>query len=269
MYTVKSGDTLTGIARRHNIRLEDLLRLNPGIKYPDRIHPGDRIHLGTETPKPPAGAPNPSPWAAWAQPRKPAPLSDTDWGDAVKEYKIGRAELEAVAEVESGASAWLEVGHPPHYRPKILFEAHVFSRRTGGKWDLTHTNISQPRWNRAVYRGGIGEYARLESAMALDRIRALESASWGRFQIMGFNHEAAGFDTVEGFVQAMFQSERQQFRTFLAFLTDKGLHRFLRSRDWEAFAKGYNGPAAEQNRYAERLQRAYLRAVARLSRRLA
>jgi len=44
-YTVKSGDTLSAIAQRHQTTLSSLLRLNPDIENPDRIFPGQRLKL--------------------------------------------------------------------------------------------------------------------------------------------------------------------------------------------------------------------------------
>ena len=41
--TVVSGDTLWGIAQRYDVALEELLRVNPGIKNPNLIRVGDRV----------------------------------------------------------------------------------------------------------------------------------------------------------------------------------------------------------------------------------
>lgn len=42
-YTVVSGDTLWGVAKRYGVALENLLQANPGIKNPNLIHPGDKV----------------------------------------------------------------------------------------------------------------------------------------------------------------------------------------------------------------------------------
>ncbi len=42
-YTVVSGDTLWGIANRYGISYSDLLALNPQIKNPNLIYPGDEV----------------------------------------------------------------------------------------------------------------------------------------------------------------------------------------------------------------------------------
>jgi LysM repeat protein len=264
MYTVQPGDTLGGIARRHGLTLAALLALNPGIADPDRIVVGQRLKLPEDD----------SIWSAWMLPDPPR-LSDSDWEDAAREFKIERAALEAVAEVEAPSDGFL-----PDGRPRILFEAHVFSRLTGRVYDLRHTDISSPRWNKALYKGGAAEYARLEKAMRLDllalpgerihpetRTMALQSASWGRFQAMGFNYKHCGFGNVESMVRAMFSGERAHLKAFLVFITTIGLTRALREKKWEEFAREYNGPAWRDNNYAGKLDKAYRRACFRLSER--
>ena len=44
-YTVKEGDCLSTIAHRHNTTVVKLMLLNPQIKNPHLIHPGDVIRL--------------------------------------------------------------------------------------------------------------------------------------------------------------------------------------------------------------------------------
>lgn len=44
-YIVRKGDTLSGIASAHNMTLTALEKLNPQIKNPNLIYPGDRIYL--------------------------------------------------------------------------------------------------------------------------------------------------------------------------------------------------------------------------------
>lgn len=44
-YTVRSGDTLSAIAQRHQTTLSSLMRLNPDIENPDRIFPGQLLKL--------------------------------------------------------------------------------------------------------------------------------------------------------------------------------------------------------------------------------
>jgi LysM repeat protein len=43
VYTVKSGDSLSGIAAAYGVTVEDILAANPSITDPNRIAPGDKI----------------------------------------------------------------------------------------------------------------------------------------------------------------------------------------------------------------------------------
>lgn len=45
IYVVRQGDTLSAIAERHDMTLPQLLALNPDIRDPDRIVPGQRIRV--------------------------------------------------------------------------------------------------------------------------------------------------------------------------------------------------------------------------------
>ena len=44
-YTVKKGDTLSAIAVKHHTTVKNLVALNPHIKNPNLIYPGDVIRL--------------------------------------------------------------------------------------------------------------------------------------------------------------------------------------------------------------------------------
>lgn len=148
-------------------------------------------------------------------------------------------------------------------RPRILVEAHLFSAATGRRWDASHPGISSPTWNRALYRGGAAEYLRLAEAIDLDRDAALKATSWGRFQILGGNHRMVGFDDVDGFVAAMADDEDNHLEAFAEFCRTAHLVDALRDRDWESFARRYNGPHYAKNRYHLRLAAAYADAVSR------
>ncbi len=44
-HTVTSGDTLWGIARKYATSVSALLALNPGVKNPNLIYPGERVRV--------------------------------------------------------------------------------------------------------------------------------------------------------------------------------------------------------------------------------
>ncbi|MBB1316802.1 DUF3380 domain-containing protein [Shewanella sp. SR43-4] len=179
-------------------------------------------------------------------------LSESDYLDIANQLGCKVAAVKAVADVESSGDAFFSNG-----KPKILYEAHIFSHLTNHKYDQSNPFVSSRTWNRSLYNGGSQEYARLEIAMTLDSSEALKSTSWGRFQIMGFNYSESGFTNVEAFVKAMFSSERKQLDAFVSFVKNKGLEKYLITLDWASFAKGYNGSQYEQNKYDVKLQKAF------------
>lgn len=186
------------------------------------------------------------------------PLAPHDIAAAAAQLQCEAAAIWAVCDVESAGGGFL-----PDRRPKILFEAHVFGRLTGHRWDAAHPNVSAPAWDRALYgAAGAHQYERLAEAMALDRDAALQAASWGLFQVMGLNYAACGFASVEVYVAAMCAGEGAQLVAFAAFCRHNRLDRFLRAHDWTGFALGYNGPGEAANDYDARLAAAYRRHAA-------
>jgi hypothetical protein len=179
-------------------------------------------------------------------------VSDADYERVAKLLGCEVAAIKAVDKVEAGGDGFFTNG-----QPKILFEAHQFSKHTGHKYDRAYPSISSVAWNKALYAFGEAEYDRLLKAMTLDREAALKSASWGRFQIMGFNHSSAGYPTIQGFVDAMFKSESAHLDAFVMFLKSTGLNDSLTKKEWAKFAKGYNGPEYAANAYDTKLENAY------------
>jgi len=183
-------------------------------------------------------------------------LSEADFQSAADKLGVNVATVKAIAEVESLGSGFLESGDPT-----ILFEAHIFSSRTGGIYNQSHPNISSRSWDRSLYgASGQHQHDRLASAIELDETAALASASWGTFQIMGFNHQAAGYDNVQDFVAAMRESESNQLDAFVGFIkSHPGMVTASKNRDWAGFARQYNGPGYAQNNYDSKMANAYVR----------
>lgn len=185
-------------------------------------------------------------------------LSDADINEVATSLGCEPAAIRAVCKVEAGGAGFL-----PDGRPKILFEAHLFGRLTGHQFDGSHPNISARSWNRALYGAtGAHQYDRLAEAMALDEEMALQSASWGMFQILGTNAgicgfvDAGGAPDVYAFVAAMVASERNHLAAFAKFCQAGAAAEALQTKDWVTFARVYNGPG-QVDLYAGRLADAY------------
>ncbi|QSX79738.1 N-acetylmuramidase domain-containing protein [Agrilutibacter solisilvae] len=179
------------------------------------------------------------------------------WEDLARALQVEEATLRAVAEVEAAGSGFLPA---PDLRPKILFEGHAFHRLTGGRYSDSHPAISHRHWDPKKYSGTLaGEWARLDAASQLDRTAALQAASWGLFQIMGFNYPYCGSADVEAFVAAQHESGTQQLALFVKFVSRPPFLDALKTKNWAAFAEAYNGPGYAANHYDTRLADAHKR----------
>ncbi len=179
-------------------------------------------------------------------------LTEQNFKDTANLLLVEVAVIKAVAEVESRGDGFFTDG-----RPKILFEAHIFGSQTKYKYNDTHPNISCKKWDKKLYKGGIKEYDRLNEAIKLDKDAALKSTSWGKFQVMGFNHKICGWDTVQSFVNDMYKDENEHLKAFIGFIRYNKLEKYLQSKEWAKFAKAYNGPAYAQNKYDIKMEKAY------------
>ena len=191
-----------------------------------------------------------------------AHLTLNDYAEAAAALGVETAAILAVKEVELGNKpAFVQPG-----QPRILFEGHIFWRQLKKRginpeqYVRGNEDVLYPKWTRSHYtNSGQGEYARLQKAMAIDEKAALASASWGMFQIMGFNYKVCGCRNINEFVEVMSQSEAAQLQLFMNFLQANGQDDFLRNHDWAGFARSYNGPGYAQNRYDVKLRDAYRR----------
>lgn len=188
-------------------------------------------------------------------------LTDARIAEIARENGIHPAALLAVKLVESGTkSGFLDSG-----KPQILFEGHVFYKYLKAnvksldmnKLCAQYPNIVYPKWNKSKYLGGEKEWTRLEQARQINVKYANYAASWGMFQVMGFNYKTCGCKTINEFVEKMCASQEQQLLLTLNFLKNSNLIVPLQKRQWATFAKGYNGPGFAQNKYHIKLQAAY------------
>ena len=170
------------------------------------------------------------------------------------------AALQAVQKVETGGrGGFLMCG-----KPTILFEGHVFwqqLKKRGidpNRYLQDNEDILYLKWTKAWYKGGIGEWERLERAKAIHEEAALCSASWGMFQVMGFNHQACGEASVRSFVSKMSTSEEEQLILTAIFMRNNArMKAALAQKDWQTFARLYNGSGYKANRYDVKLRQAY------------
>jgi hypothetical protein len=191
-----------------------------------------------------------------------------DYKKVAAELGVETAAVIAVSKVEAPKGPFLASGLPP-----ILFEGHVFwkelkklgidpKKYTAETYKGKYRSVLYQSWTKAYYIGGEREYGRLELASEIHHQAALKSASWGAFQIMGFNHAAAGYKTIDGFVEAMKHSAASQLRAFIHFIkANPRMYNALKNKKWEIFAESYNGSGYKQNAYDTKLAAEYKKAV--------
>lgn len=186
-------------------------------------------------------------------------LTEEDFNLTAQLLGCEAAALKAVQKVETGGRG----GFFAPGKPAILFEGHIFWQQLTNrgidpnKYVKGNEEILYPKWEKGHYKGGIKEYERLEKARSINREAADASASWGMFQIMGFNYKACDEKSIESFVTAMCESERKQLILSARFIKKGGMLPDLIAKNWSEFARKYNGPGYKQNKYDEKLLSAY------------
>lgn len=181
--------------------------------------------------------------------------------DAARSISVSPASLLSLYEVESIGEGFLSNG-----KCVILFERHKFysyvRTRLGLKqaedWKKSYPDLCHPVWDARYYSSQNGEWERLQRAMTLDATCALLSASWGVFQVMGFNYAMMGYPDVQNMVSDFQISEQNQLAAECKLLmAQPKLMTALRSLDFENIARIYNGSAYKKNNYDSKLRAAY------------
>lgn len=198
--------------------------------------------------------------------------------------------IKAVYSVEAAGRGYLTDG-----RVKILFEGHRFWKqismaginpidflqeiknegyRMNGKLPGSGAamivqyeyfkNVLYPIWDKKNYKGGAAEWDRMSKAMEVCKLLslqpelAMDSASYGSFQIMGENAELCGYKSAHEMIAAYNNGgESEQLNSFVRFVKSTKLDDELRALDFAAFARGYNGSQYRLNKYDIKLHDAY------------
>jgi hypothetical protein len=186
-------------------------------------------------------------------------LTNEQIKDLANKHGIEYAGLKAVVEVEASGKGF--IGDVP----KILYEPHIMHRLLTKKNYITirnnlmeaHPNLCYPRWGTYKYGAESIQHKRLEIASQFNRDTALESCSWGLGQVMGFHWKSLGYESLQAFINDMYESEAKQLEAMIRFIKVNGLLLALKNKDWVKFARGYNGSGYAKNKYHIKLANAY------------
>ena len=168
----------------------------------------------------------------------------------------------AIAKVESRGSFVWNNGKIP-----ILYERHVCYRELKNKHGSQYAKkmyrkypaLCNPKW------GGYGkssiQYGKLHKATRLfGKELAYLSSSHGAFQIMGFNYETCGYNSVIDMVEDMrgnpVVGQLRAFANFVRNYQNGRLLNALKRKDWHEVARRYNGSQYARNRYHIKMARA-------------
>jgi hypothetical protein len=177
----------------------------------------------------------------------------------------------AVLGIESGGR-----GFAPDGKMIIRFENHVFFDQWGKSHAQTFDRHFQfrpdkrwlgHRWRLAPkgawqeFHGNQSlEWKVFEFATSWSRDAAMLSISMGGPQIMGFNHAAVGFESVQQMFDAFSSSVRDQIIGFFDFVRGPSASSrrllALREQDFDSFASLYNGPG-QAARYGSLIRTAF------------
>lgn len=155
-------------------------------------------------------------------------LTANQYSNAAARLGCSVAIIRAIAMIESSEAGFYASG-----AIKKRFEPAVFKRRTGQT---------------------ASTYA---AAYELNAKEAMMSTSWGMFQVMGFNHVAAGYSSVEAMVEDYQKSEAVQLDSFVKLILAWKLNDELRDLKYAAIARAYNGINYAMNDYDTKLEKYY------------
>lgn len=184
-----------------------------------------------------------------------------DYSKAAQLLGVEEAAVKAIASIESQGEGFI-TDKAGNKLPKILFERHVMFKRLrdftpikSADMVAKYPDIVNP--TPGGYKGGLAEHERLDRAVKIDRVTALESASWGKFQVLGLHWKVLGYPSVQAFVNDSY-TEAGQLSIFIKFIqADKRLVKALKEKDWPTFARIYNGPNYHINKYDSRMKAEY------------
>lgn len=190
-------------------------------------------------------------------------LSRKDYQAAAQRIGCDTEAIMAIASVESNGGGFNKDG-----TVKTQFEPYVFYRRLKAKFGQARADLLQQQhpdiiWKKTGdYNSQAVELSQLDEAMLIDHDVAIESASYGAFQIMGYHWKALGLDSPQELRDRISSGEQGQLSILVLFvLADRRLVQALQDKDWQAVARIYNGPSYQKFDYDEKLEAAYKKAV--------
>lgn len=185
------------------------------------------------------------------------------------------AAVYAVCKAECGdkpffpADAKTPLGFAIPGKPKILFEPHVWwTRLKLHGMDPAALLRERPeledilyaKWGAKPYGSEKAQYDKLLRAIGVHPDSAVESVSYGAFQIMGYHWADLGWPSAQAFYEDMLSGGVERHAdAFIKFCKFNNLIRHIKpgAVDFAKFARGYNGSGYAKNKYDIRMAEYY------------
>lgn len=182
-----------------------------------------------------------------------AGLTESDFQLVSEELGVEPAVIKAVVSVEAGRAM---KGFWGPGIPIVNFSSRMFAR-----YKVKNPSPGNPasKMPSGLKGYALQEWTQLTNARKQNEDAANLSAYWGMFQIGGFNYARCGCGSVGEFVSLMCDSELEQLELFAAFIKNCGMLDDLRSKNWAAFARKYNGAGYAKRGYHTKMATAYKR----------
>lgn len=162
-------------------------------------------------------------------------------------------QVQAVAKVESNGGGWNDQG-----QPKALYERHYAWRRLRIKIPFL-SDPSPGGYTLDADRDGINDsWEKLADMAMRNPVVAFESASFGKFQIMGAHWRSLNYAGPVEMAWSLRDHEANHYDMLSRFIVANHMLPDLRRlstnpADCVGFARRYNGPAFAKNNYHHKL----------------
>ena len=189
-------------------------------------------------------------------------ISNSDYEVLANELGVEKEVLKAVALTETGSRGSFQRQSPKH--ATILYERHYMKKLLNQKYSISHIQELEKKYPNLIGKpGNYGTYSaqliKLKEAKKIDYDSAIESCSWGRFQVMGISYKYL-YKTPKELEEAMNMCETQHLALFKEYCKHKkGLIPAMKRRDWAKIAYLYNGKNYKKNNYDIKMKNYYLK----------
>lgn len=179
------------------------------------------------------------------------------------------ARLMAFISVESGGIGFstetgkIIIQFEPTWFHKYLIQfkvAHEYTSSVGANGKTSYKIVVGDKVIFNGVEGQAAEWVAFNTAFAIHPQAAMLSTSIGMMQVMGFNHIAAGYATVDAMYDDFKKGEAQQVQGAANFIKNNpSLLNAIKIKDWAKAAHYYNGAGYAVNKYDTKLANAYIK----------